>query len=57
MEMEGWWSILRYVLEVELSGLTNGLDGVYDGKRYMRSDSWICIFDLGNWIVPLAEMG
>lgn len=49
------WSVLRYALEIELSGLKNGLDRVY--VRYVRSDSWIWIFDLGNWTVVLAVMG
>lgn len=31
--------------------------GIYDGKRWIRCDSQICIFDSGNWIVPLALMG
>ena len=48
--MVGWWLILRYALEVKLLGLTNGLDEVFDGKRCIGSDSWIWIFDLGNWI-------
>lgn len=56
MEMVGCRPLLRYVLEVELSGFINRLDGVCDGKRWNRSNSCIWIFDLGNWRVPLVVM-
>lgn len=56
MEMVRCSPLLRYVLEVELLGSINQLDGVWDGKRWIRSNSCIWIFDLGNWRVPLVVM-
>lgn len=32
------WSVLRDALEVELSRLINGLDGMYEGKKWVRGD-------------------
>lgn len=31
--------------------------GMHDGNRWIRCDSETFIFDLGNWMVPLAVMG